>query len=139
MARTLLLDNEPVQALLEPRHPKHRRVLAHLEVSASRNRRRAGSMSVMVPTTVRVEAGWDRQAPAAATANRMPIADAILDAASANRAAHLRNALGISPADAHLGSVLQDVEGDVTVLTSDPADLRRIVQETGRPATVVAV
>lgn len=111
MPRVLILDNEPVQALLDPRHPKHRSVMAHLEVSASRNRRRAGSLSVVVPTTVRVEAGWDRGASQSATANRLPISDDALSAGTADRAAQLRRELKVSPADAHIGAVLQAAQG----------------------------
>jgi hypothetical protein len=139
MARTLVLDNEPVQALLRPQHPKHRAVMAYLEVPALRNRRKAGSLSVIVPTTVRVEAGWDRSASRSATANRLPIADDTLGTRSADRAAHLRNTLGTSPADAHIGAVVQAAQGEISVLTGDVKDLRRIVQQTGRPATVVRI
>jgi predicted nucleic acid-binding protein len=139
MARALVLDNEPVQALLGPQHPKHRAAMAYLEVPALRNRRKAGSLSVVVPTTVRVEAGWDRSASRSATANRLPIADDALGTGSADRAAHLRDTLGISPADAHIGAVIQAAQGDISILTSDVDDLRRIVQQTGQPATVVRI
>ena len=124
MTRILILDNEPVQALLDPHHPKHRSAMAYLEVSALRNRRKAGSLSVIVPTTVRVEAGWDRSASRSATPNRLPIAD---------------DTLGISPADAHIGAVVQAAQGEISILTSDVDDLRRIVQQTGQPATVVRI
>jgi len=139
MARILILDNEPVQALLNPQHHKHRSAMAHLEVPALRNRRKAGSLSVVAPTTVRVEAGWDRTASRSATANRLPIADDALDTNSADRAARLRNTLGVSPADAHIGAVLEGAPGDVSILTSDVDDLRRIVQQTGHPAAVVRI
>lgn len=138
MARILILDNEPVQALLDPRH-QHRAAMAFLEVPAMRNRRKAGAMSVVVPTTVRVEAGWDRTASRSATANRLPIMDDVLDSRTANQAARLSRTLGVSPADAHIGAALQAAQGDVSILTSDVADLRRVVQETGRPATVVRI
>jgi len=139
MARILILDNEPVQALLHPRHPKHRAAMAYLEVPALRNHRKAGSLSVVAPTTVRVEAGWDRAASRSATANRLPIADYALDTSSADRAARLRNTLGVSPADSHIGAVLQAAQGEISILTSDVEDLRRIVQQTGQPATVVGI
>lgn len=139
MARLLILDNEPVQALLDPLHPKHRAAMAHLEVPALRNRRKAGSLSVVAPTTVRVEAGWDRTASRSATANRLPIADYTLDTSLADRAARLRNILGVSPADAHIGAVIEVAEDNVSILTSDVDDLRRIVQQTSQPATVVRI
>ena len=139
MARTLILDNEAVQALLSAQHPKHRSAMAYLEVPALRNRRNAGSLSVIVPTTVRVEAGWDRSASRSDTANRLPIVDDALNTGSADRAAHLRDILGISPADAHIGAVAQAVQGAISILTSDVDGLRRIVQQSGRPATVVRI
>ena len=139
LARIFILDNEPVQALLSPQHAKHRAVMAYLEVPALRNRRKAGSLDVVVPTTVRVEAGWDRRASLAATANRLPIGDDALDANSANRAARLRDVLGVSPADAHIGAVVEVARGEVTILTSDVGDLRRVVQETGTTATVIRI
>jgi hypothetical protein len=139
LTRTLILDNEPVQALLHPHHPKHRSAMAYLEVSALRNRRKAGALSVVVPTTVRVEAGWDRSASRSATANRLPIADDALGTGSADRAAHLRNTLEISPADAHIGAIVQAAQGEISILTSDVDDLGRILQRTGRPAIVVRI
>ena len=139
MAQILVLDNEPAQALSDPQHPKHRAVMAFLEVPAMRNRRKAGSMAVVVPTTVRVEAGWDRTGSRSAAGNRLPITDDILDAQTANRAARLASTLGVSPADAHIGAALQVVQGDVSILTSDVADIRRLAQETGKPATVVRI
>ena len=54
MAQILVLDNEPIQALLDPQHPKHRSAMAYLEVPAQRNRRKVGALSVIVPTTVRL-------------------------------------------------------------------------------------
>ena len=58
MSQVVLLDNEAVQALEDPTHPKHRRVVAQAQVVAQR-KRRAASIEVVVPTAVRVEAGWD--------------------------------------------------------------------------------
>ena len=57
--RTVVLDNEAVQALADPAHRKHRRVLAVVEAVAARHLRRSGSVRLVVPTSVRVEAGWD--------------------------------------------------------------------------------
>jgi hypothetical protein len=113
--------------------------MAHLEVPALRNRRKAGSLSVVAPTTVRVEAGWERAANRAAIANRLPIADDALDTSEADRAARLRNTLGVSPADAHIGAVLEATGGDISILTSDVEDIRRIVQHTGQSAAVVQI
>jgi hypothetical protein len=68
--RALVLDNEAVQALRDERHPKHRQVLAHLAGIVGR-RRRGREVAAVVPTSVRVEAGWDRTQPAAAAINRL--------------------------------------------------------------------
>lgn len=139
MAQILILDNEPVQALLHPQHSKHRSAMAYMEVPAQRNRRKVASLSVIVPTTVRVEAGWDRAASRSAIANRLPIADHALDTSSADRAANLRNTLGVSLADAHIGAVLEATQGEISILTSDGSDLRRIVHQTGHLATIVLI
>lgn len=122
--RSLLLDNEAVQALREASHPKHRRVLAHIEANLSR-RRRGYPERVLVPTAVRVEAGWDRTDAVAALVNRLRAEDVPLGTATANAAAAIVSRLGVSLAEAHLGAVAQRAAGDVVVLTSDPADIRR--------------
>ena len=64
----VLLDNEAVQALADPRHRKHRTALAVFEVVAQRKKRGA-VVDTAVPTGVRVEAGWDRTGPGAAFLN----------------------------------------------------------------------
>ena len=63
MKRLVILDNEAVQALQDPAHPKHRQVVGHAQVVASR-KRRAIAIQMVVPTTVRVEAAWDRTSAA---------------------------------------------------------------------------
>lgn len=125
MSRTIVLDNKAVQALLLVGHPKHAQALAHVQVVATR-KRRAAMLRVVVPTAVRVQAGWDRTASSAAFINRLRVADAVLDVHAANVAAGLRAAHGLSVADAHLGAVIDHVagEGDVSVITSDPHDVR---------------
>ena len=62
MTHLVVLDNEAVQALRDPGHPKHRHVASQAQVVASR-KRRAMAIQVVVPTAVRVEAGWDRASP----------------------------------------------------------------------------
>lgn len=49
MSRLVLLDNEAVQALGAVEHPKHRRVLSHVQVVAQR-KRRAVPVEIEVPT-----------------------------------------------------------------------------------------
>lgn len=122
--RTVVLDNEAVQALGATDHPKHAQVIAHVQVVAQR-KRKAIHLDVVVPTAVRVEAGWDRRAPAAALINHLRIADMSLDAASANVAGDLVARLGVSVADAHIGATIRAVadRGAVAIITSDPGDM----------------
>ncbi len=70
MTHLVVLDCEAIQALRDPGHPRHRRVVSHAQVVASR-KRRAVAIQMVVPTAVRVEAGWDRSSPAWAFPNRL--------------------------------------------------------------------
>lgn len=123
---TVILDSEAVDALASPGHPKRRRVLAHIAVVAQR-KARGDAQTVVVPTSVRVEVGWDRTRPSAALINRLRIADVALDAAAANEAAAIRTAVGVSVADAHIGVVARHAGGTAVVLTSDPKDIAAAV------------
>ena len=140
--RTVVLDNEAVQALIEPTHRKHRRVLSAVEATAARNLRQAGSVRLVVPTAVRVEAGWDRRAQRSAAINRLRVDDIPLDRFASDAAAAVVRALGVSVADAHLASVLTTAPGPHAVMTSDEADVRRIAAhlgDLGGSVTVVVV
>ena len=137
MTRLVVLDNEAVQALASPRHPKHQRVLGYAEV-VERRKRHAAAISLLTPTAVRVEAGWDRGSPRWAFLNRLRIVDVPLDAVCANKAAAIREQAQVSVADAHIGAAVQSASGaDITVVTSDPEDIRRVAG--GRAVTVVAI
>jgi predicted nucleic acid-binding protein len=137
MTRLVVLDNEAVQALQDPAHPKHRQVVSHAQVVASR-KRRAVAIEVTVPTAVRVEAGWDRTSPAWAFPNRLRIADIPLASASASTAAAIRSRTGVSVADAHLGAVIQSAPaGPVTVVTSDPGDMRLVAGDRSIDVAVI--
>lgn len=126
MTRLVVLDNEAVQALADPTHRKHRQVVSHVQVVVSR-KRRAAAIEVVVPTAVRVEAGWDRTSPTWAFPNHLRISDIHLDAAYASTAAAIRSRTGISVADAHLGAVIQSAPTDqITIVTSDPGDMRLV-------------
>lgn len=124
--RALVLDNEAVQALQSATHPKHRVVLAHLAAVLGRRGRGAGATTV-VPTAVRVEAGWVRSAPGAAAIIRFRVVDHTLDATTADVAARIaRASTALSVADAHIGAAVLDLtDHDVVVLTSDPRDITR--------------
>jgi hypothetical protein len=122
----LLLDNEPVQALLDPTHPKHPRVIHHLDAIRVRRKRSASGSSVVVPTSVRVDAGWNRQSHEAAAINRFPIVDHALTGEVADAAAAVRERNEVSIGDAHIGVAARSIAGamDVVVLTSDVEDIR---------------
>ena len=135
MSRLVLLDHEAVQALRDPAHRKHRRALGELEFAFKRALRTL-RVRVAVPAAVRVEAGWDRTAPAWAFLNRFPITDIPLAGDYADTAAGIVKRTGVSVADAHLGAAIQAAENDqVLVLTSDPGDMHRVAE--GRQVTVV--
>jgi predicted nucleic acid-binding protein len=138
MSRIVVLDNEAVQALQDPARPKHRRVVSLAQVVASR-KLRAATIEVVVPTAVRVEAGWDRTSPAWVFLNRLRVADVPLDAARASTAAAIHHRTGVSVADAHLGAVIQSTSAgqQITVVTSDPGDMRLVAGD--RDITVVAI
>jgi hypothetical protein len=137
MTRLVVLDNEAVQALQDPAHPQHRHVISHAQVVAIR-KRHAAALEVVVPTAVRVEAGWDRTSPAWAFPNRLRIADIPLASAEASIAAAIRNRTGVSVADAHAGAVIRSARADqITVVTSDPGDMRLVAGD--RDITVAAI
>lgn len=138
-ARTVVLDNEAVQALADPDHAKHRRVLATVEAAASRNLRRAGSVSLVVPAAVQVEAGWDRKQPRTAALNRLRADRPPLTGAGADDAADVVSTLGVSVADAHLAATLASTPGPHAVMTSDEPDVRRGADHVGVPVTVVRI
>jgi hypothetical protein len=136
---TIVLDNEAVHALSNPNHPKHDKVVSHFQVVADR-KRKAEQITIVVPTSVRVDAGWDRTAATWALANRLGIADAGLDTARANVATAIRGRIGahISVVDAHVGAVIQSATaGRVTVITSDPDDMKAVAETT--PVVVVTI
>ena len=125
MTRLVVLDNEAVQAMASPHHPKHRKVLGHME-AVERRKRHAAAISLVVPAAVRVEAGWDRTSPQWAFLNRLRITDIPLDTAHANAAAEIHEQAKVSVADAHIGAAVQlSPNAEITVLTSDPADIRK--------------
>ncbi len=137
MTHLVVLDCEAIRALRDPGHPKHRRVVSHAQIVASR-KRRAVTIQMVVPTAVRVEAGWDRTSPAWVFTNRLRIADNPLDTASANTAAGIRDRTGVPVADSHLGAVIRSAPHDqVTVVTSDPADMRLVAGD--KSITVAAI
>jgi len=136
MSRLVLLDNEAVQALRDTSHPKHRKVVSYVQVIADR-KRRAQAINAAVPTAVRVEAGWDRTSSAWAFPNQLRIADMPLDALHASTAATVKIRYGVSVADAHLGAAIQLSAAEITVITSDPRDMRQVAGDAN--VTIVSI
>jgi len=137
MSHLVVLDNEAVQALSDPAHKKHVHVFSHIRTVAGRKGRDL-PVTVVVPTAVRVEAGWNRTMPAWAFLNRLPIGDIALDGSSANIAADIRQGARVSVADAHIGAVIHaTTAAKVTVITSDPGDVRRVAAD--REVNVVII
>lgn len=136
--RTVVLDNDALQAMRSTTHPKHARVISHVQVVAQR-KRKAIPLDVVAPTAVRVEAGWDRRAPAAALINHLRIADAPLDTPIADVAAEVAERLHVSVADAHIGALVRAVadHGRVAIITSDPDDIAAVTDPV--PATIVSI
>jgi hypothetical protein len=137
MSHLIVLDNEAVHALADPAHKKHVHVISHIRVVADR-KSRGLSITVAVPTAVRVEAGWDRTLPTWAYLNQLRVGDITLDGSSANIAARIRQDAHVSVADAHIGAVIQAAKAtQVTVITSDPGDVRRVAAD--REVNVVTI
>lgn len=129
MSHLVVLDNEAIQALSDPAHKKHVHVISHVRMVVSR-KGRGLPVTVVVPTAVRVEAGWDRTMPAWAFLNRLLIGDIALDGSRANIAASIRLDARVSVADAHIGAVIHAATATkVTVITSDPGDIRRVTAD----------
>ena len=87
----VILDSEAVSALLTPASRKGAEVTAALKALAMRRRRGLGGR-VVVPTSVRVEARWNRSDPRAAAINRLPIHATPSDPDDITRAAAPANA-----------------------------------------------
>ena len=138
MTHLVVLDNEAVQALSHPAHKEHVHVMSHVQVVVADRKGRGLPVTVVVPTAVRVAAGWDRTIPAWAFLNRLLIGDIALDGPSANIAASIRQEAGVSVADAHIGAVIRTANArKVTVITSDPGDIRRVAAD--REVNIVTI
>jgi hypothetical protein len=135
----LVLDSEAVQALRSRSHPKHRRVLSFIEGMQQRARRRE-PMPILVPIAVRVEAPWDRRAPASAFLNKVSRAhDVLLDARRADRAAGLVAETGVSVVDATVAEAAEAAPSPTVILTSDVADMERLAALLRGGARVVRI
>ena len=136
---TLILDNEAVQALRDPAHPKHKRALSFCEATNSRsNGRHFAPHVVVVPVAVRVEAELDRTSSTSARFNLLSrSADVNLDAVRANSAATIRLRTGVSAVDASVIQAAAEMTAPVQILTSDGGDMRSAVAQLGVAATII--
>lgn len=129
---TVIVDSEAVAALLGDAPNKLATVMTCVDACKGPRRRDPDAIAIMVPTTVRVEARWDRTQQRAATVNRLIRVDHHLDGDTADVAARLAAVHDVSPADAHIGAIAALHAGDVAVLTSDPDDVRAVTEGTAR-------
>lgn len=122
LVRHLVLDNEAAQALASGRPHDRRRAAVVTAIMAANG-------TVVVPTAVRVEAGWRRRDPAAAGANRLVSNDVPLGGVDADRAVQLRRLVpNASVVDATVIVVAERIATDTTcavveILTSDVPDI----------------
>lgn len=124
---SFVLDNEAVQALLNPHHPKHVRTAAALDMRNRRKRKGAVAAEILVPTAVRVEAGWDRSSQQAMLINRMTAArDVELGPAAADRATQLRLIADVSVVDATVAQAAEAARKPAVIVTSDAEDMTRL-------------
>jgi hypothetical protein len=133
----VILDNEAIQVILQPHHPKFRAVASRLEAARWRSANHT-RVTLHVPATVQVEAGWDRTSPTSVQINRYPITISALDSPSADAAARIVAAHSVTPADAHVGVLCQKLaaqDARVIVLTSDPDDIELVAS----PTTITAL
>lgn len=119
----LVFDNEAAQALVDPRHPKHRGVMGFVAAHATRARRQRTGLALLLPTVVRVEAGLDRRATTTTALGRLRVRDVVLDSGRADRAVGLRRLAPGSLVDACVAEAAASEAASVTVLTADLTDL----------------
>lgn len=128
VGRHVVLDSQAASALLRGPRAERRQVIEALA---------AADGGSVVPAAVRVEAGWDRHAPAAASANRLVPHDAALDRSAADRAVQLRSSVAAASVVDACVAVAAELAaargGPVEILTSDPSDMAALaVQLAGR-------
>jgi hypothetical protein len=134
--RRLVLDATAAGALRSTRRQDRHRAAVILAIAAA-------DAGTTVPTSVRVEVGWDRRSPAWSGADRLVPHDDVLDTAAADLAASTldpapaRSGRAPSVADRHVAVAAhrQGSRGDVTVvdvLSSDAGDVRAVLDRLPR-------
>jgi hypothetical protein len=138
LVRHLVLDNEAAQALASSRAHDRRRASVVTAIMAANGK-------VVVPTAVRMQAGWRRRDPASAGANQLVSHDVPLDGVDADRAVQLRRlAPSSSVVDATVVVAAERVATDtpctvVEVLTSDVPDIEALATHSEARITVVSL
>lgn len=138
LVRHLVLDNEAAQALVSSRAHDRRRACVVTAIMAANGK-------VVVPTAVRVEAGWRRRDPAAAGANRLVGNDLPLDGGDADRAVQLRRLVpSASVVDTTVAVAAERIATDVPstiveVLTSDIPDIEALAAHVKARVTVISL
>lgn len=133
----LVLDNEALQALADPRHSKHRVMLEKI-AAVKYESGRGASVRVVTPTAVRVEALVSRRTAGTASLGRFNVQDIALDSTRTDRCVTLAAAASATAVDA---TVAEAAEGEartrlVSVYTSDVGDLTRLVAQVDNSARV---
>jgi hypothetical protein len=141
--RRLVLDATAAGALRSTERQDRHRAAVVLAIAAA-------DAGTTVPTSVRVEVGWDRRSPAWSGADRLVPDDDALDAAAADLAASTldpapaRSGRAPSVADRHVAVAAHRnaSRGDVTVLdvlTSDAGDIRTVLDRLPPPERPIDV
>ena len=131
----VVLDNEAVQALADPAHPKHRRLLEVLAASGYRR-----SARVLAPTAVRVEARAARGPRE--VLGRFHVEDVPLTSARADAAIRISSGTRGSAVDATVAQVAEEAAAagaKATVYTSDLSDIQELSRRTERPFSVTRI
>lgn len=125
---TVVLDNEALQALADPRHRKHQVMLEKI-AAVKYESGRGASVRVVTPTAVRVEAHVSRQGAGTATLGRFRVQDISLDSTRADRCVALAVAAAATAVDATVAEAAESEARTrrVSVYTSDVGDLTRLV------------
>ena len=113
--------------------------LSFVEGIAQRRARR-GTVKVLVPVAVRVEAGWNRTSPRSAVVNRVSGArDAPLTGSAADRAAELRVAFEVSVVDATVAQAAEAAPPPVAIISSDVRDMTVLAGDLNGDVRVVGL
>lgn len=128
--RRLIIGPGPARALADPSHRRHVSTMAMIRAARvlRASSASAGRPRVVMPATVRVEAGLPAQGSVAPYLEQLAMETPLLSEAQVAEAAALVGALDVSPGHAHIGVELKT--GDV-VLDAQPNEIRRLLDHLG--------